>query len=182
MEVVRAADVGMFDRRSVHGLSRRAAIEVVLEDGGDRGIRPGADLQGPLARRFQPFGAMGLGQAQDADTGAEAPGSCPGQALFGVRPVAHDDVDQGLGIETYRRGPASDARRCPIGVTAMRAGHVFGNAPASFRVPLGSPGSVGFDDLLSSFLRHPGFLSHLRSSMATMNQKSSLIQYPQAVS
>ena len=72
MEVVRAADVGVIDRRSVHGLSRCAALEIVLEDGSERGIGRGADLQGPFAGRFQPFAAMGLGEAEDADTGAEA--------------------------------------------------------------------------------------------------------------
>ena len=61
MEVVRAADVGVIDRRSVRGLSRCAALEIVLEDGSERGIGRGADLQGPFAGRFQPFAAMGLG-------------------------------------------------------------------------------------------------------------------------
>ena len=48
-------------------------------------------------------------------------------ALFGVRPVAHDDIDQDLGIGSHRRGPASDARRCPTGITPVRTGHVFGD-------------------------------------------------------
>ena len=38
VKVLRAADIGMIDRRSVRGLTRCAAIEVVLEDGGDRGV------------------------------------------------------------------------------------------------------------------------------------------------
>ena len=39
-----------------------------------------------------------------------------------------------------------------------------------------------FDDLLCRLLGPSGFLSHLRSLMATMIQKSSLIQYPLSVS
>ena len=61
VEVLRAADIGVIDRRSVRGLSRCAAIEIVLEDGSDRGIGGGADLHGPFAGCFQPFGAVALG-------------------------------------------------------------------------------------------------------------------------
>ena len=60
---------------------------------------------------------MGLGQPENADGRSEA--------LFRVRPVAHDDVDQCLGIGPDNRGLASDASRCPLSVTAMRTGHVF---------------------------------------------------------
>ena len=109
----------MIDRRPVRGLSRCAALEFVLEDGGDGRIGGGVDLQGSFAGGLQPFRSVGLGEAKDADTGAEA--------LFGVRPVAHDDIDQDLGIGSHRRGPASDARRCPTGITPVRTGHVFGD-------------------------------------------------------
>ena len=48
MEVMRATDIGVIDRRSVRSLTGCAAIEVVLEDGGNRGVRPCSDLQGPF--------------------------------------------------------------------------------------------------------------------------------------
>ena len=113
VKVLRAADIGVIDRRPVRGLSRCAALEFVLEDGGDGRIGGGVDLQGSFAGGLQPFRSVGLGEAKDADTGAEA--------LFGVRPVAHDDIDQDLGIGSHRRGPASDARRCPTGITPVLA-------------------------------------------------------------
>ena len=62
---------------------------------------------------------MALGQAQDADTGAEA--------LFGMRPGAQYAVDQGLGIGAIGRGLAADPFKGPTGVTAVRRGHVFGH-------------------------------------------------------
>ena len=115
MEVVRAADVGVIDRRSVRGLSRCAALEIVLEDGSERGIGRGADLQGSFAGRFQPFAALGLGEAEDADTGAEA--------LFGMGFGAQDDVDQdpgmgpvGGGRLRMRSGVQLAWRRCAEGI------------------------------------------------------------------
>ena len=49
MVVARPADVGMKDRGGVRGaLWRGPPIELVVEDGFDGAIGPGADLDGPL--------------------------------------------------------------------------------------------------------------------------------------
>ena len=92
--------------------SRFAAIEVVLEDRIERGIGLGADFQGPLAGRLQPVGPMGLGQAQDAYTRAEA--------LFGVRPAPEDDPDQSRRVGARGAGLAGNAFMGPAGMTAVR--------------------------------------------------------------
>ena len=118
MEVFRAADVGMIDRRAVRGPLRRPAIEVVPEDGGDRGVGSGADLEGPLTGGLEPFVAMAPGQAQNADGRAEP--------LFGMGARAHDDVDQGLGIGTDGGGVMADPLRRPGGEPSMGARHVLG--------------------------------------------------------
>ena len=110
MEVVWAADVEVIDRRPVRGLWC-AALEIVLEDGSERGIGRGADLQSPFASRFQPFAAMDLGEAEDADTGAEA--------LFGMGFGAQNDADQDPGMGPVGGGPASDAFLGPIGIAAV---------------------------------------------------------------
>ena len=150
MEVSRAADIGMIDRRSVRGPSRRAAIEVVLENGGERGVRLGADLQGPFAGGLQPFAAMGLGQAKDADAGAEA--------LFGMRFGTQNDVDQDLGVRPVGGGVATDALQSPIGVTPVGGGHVFGHggvAPAAGPAHM-SGDALAFVEYLDGALGDPG--------------------------
>src|SRR5207237_9725631 len=55
VEVAGATDVGMNYRRPVRGGVRPSAIEVGLQDRGDRSVRAGADLEGAGAGRFQPL-------------------------------------------------------------------------------------------------------------------------------
>jgi len=52
-------------------------VPSVLQDGGDRGVGARAECQRPGTGGVDPFGAMVLHQAQDADAGAEP--------LLGVR-------------------------------------------------------------------------------------------------
>ena len=62
----------MEDRDPVRGLLRRVAIEVVVEDGFDRAVGAGADVERPAGGGLEPRGAERLGQTDDAETGAEA--------------------------------------------------------------------------------------------------------------
>src|SRR6516164_8597553 len=80
MEVTGATDVGMHYRRTVRGGCGTFGIEVALEDRVDRGVGTRADLKRPAAGGLQPLPAITLGQADDADRGAEA--------LLGVRALA----------------------------------------------------------------------------------------------
>ena len=119
MEIMRATDIGVIDRRSVRGLSGCAAIEVVLEDGANRGVRPCPDLQGPFTGGLQPFASMGPSQAKDADARAEP--------LFGMGFATQDDVDQDLGIGPVGGGVATDAGWGSTGVTTVCGGHMLGH-------------------------------------------------------
>ena len=87
------------------------AIEVVFEDGGDRRVGMGTDLERPFAGGLQSIGAMAAGQAEDADGRAEA--------LFGVGPIAHDEVDEDLAIGSLGGGHLADALRRPRRMAAV---------------------------------------------------------------
>ena len=63
----------MEDRQAVRGaLGRGLAIELVVEDGFDRAVGAGADLDGAHGGRFDARAAEGAGQPDDAKAGAEA--------------------------------------------------------------------------------------------------------------
>src|SRR5882672_8652308 len=81
MVVAWAADVGVVGSRLVArrigGLARpRLAVEAGLQDRSEAGVGAGADVEGTRAGGFEPRGAVALGQAQDADAGAEACSGC----------------------------------------------------------------------------------------------------------
>src|SRR5580700_6528724 len=86
MEVAGATDVGVGYRRPVRGCFGPPAIEVVLQDGVDRGVGARADVQCPFAGGFEPLVAMALGQPQNADASAEP--------LLGMRLLTQDDLDK----------------------------------------------------------------------------------------
>ena len=72
MEVTRATDVVVDDRRPVRGDCGPLAIAVGLQDRVDGGVGARADLQRPAAGGLQPLSPVALGEPQDADAGAEA--------------------------------------------------------------------------------------------------------------
>src|SRR6202140_1815862 len=73
MVVARAADVGMEDRRTVRGtLGRGVAIQVVVEDGLDRSVGSGADVERACGGSLDPLMAERLDQPYDAEASAEA--------------------------------------------------------------------------------------------------------------
>ena len=65
----------------------------------------------PLTGGLDPLGSIAAGQTQDPEAGAKA--------LFGVRPVAEDDVDQDPGSRTDTGGPVAQLLGRGLGITAM---------------------------------------------------------------
>src|SRR6516165_1711312 len=63
-------------------LGRRLPIELVVEDGFDGAVGPGADFDGALGGGLETRGAEGAGEADDPQTGAVA--------LLGMRPAFED--------------------------------------------------------------------------------------------
>ena len=63
----------MQDRRSVRGaLLRGTPVEVVVENGFDRTVGPGADIDSAVRRGLETPGAIRTGQPNDPQTGAKA--------------------------------------------------------------------------------------------------------------
>src|SRR5271166_6699444 len=76
------------DRGRLRGtVGRGPPIELVVEDGFDGAIGPGADLDGALGGRFDPHCAKGADQTDDAETGAIT--------LLGMGPGLQDLLAQG---------------------------------------------------------------------------------------
>ena len=68
MVIARAADVFVLDRGRVRGAFwRRLPIKLVVEDGFDGAVGLGADLYGALRRGLDALGAIGPGEADDAE-------------------------------------------------------------------------------------------------------------------
>ena len=110
----------MLDRRSVRAaLSRGTPIELVVEDGFDRAIGFRADLDGAFGGGFDPFGAIGAGEANDAETGSKA--------LLGMGPRLQDLLAQRRRRRPDQARVLPDALDRPAGVTPMGGGHMLGN-------------------------------------------------------
>jgi len=63
----------MKDRRAVGATVRGGmAIEIVVEDGFDGAVGPGADVERPRRGRFHPLRAEDFDQPDDAEAGPEA--------------------------------------------------------------------------------------------------------------
>ena len=61
--------LGWEDRGRLRGpLGRRPPIELVVEDGFDGAVGPGADFDGALGGGFETCDAEGTGEADDAET------------------------------------------------------------------------------------------------------------------
>src|SRR5260370_29823717 len=162
MVIARAADVGMEDRHAVRGaLLGGVAIEIVVEDGLDRSVGPGADIEGPRRGGLDALRAERLDQADDTETRPEA--------LFGVRALVQDQLAQRRTGWPDRGGIAPDAVDRPVGVTAMAGGHVLvhggvlavaagsqmGGDPLALGGHLdGSPGAPHFNGLAGQPITH----------------------------
>src|SRR5512144_2435783 len=107
-------------RHAVRGAPMRGlTIEVVLQDGFDRAIGPGADLQRAGRGGLQPLYAERLAEPDDAEAGAEA--------LLGMWPVLQDQFAQQRRGRPDARGFPPDALDRPVRVPAMAGGHVLGD-------------------------------------------------------
>src|SRR5882757_10327671 len=107
MEVGGATDVAVDDRRLVRGGYGPLAIAVGLQDRVDRAVGARADLERPATSGFQPLTTVELGEPQVADAGAEA--------LFGVRALPQDDLDQRRGMAADLTGLPPQPLRRPVG-------------------------------------------------------------------
>jgi hypothetical protein len=95
-----------------------APIEIVVEDGFDRAVGPGADLEGALGRRLEALGAVVPRQPDDPQAGPVA--------LLGMGPRFQDPFAQ-----RRRRRPdplrvGADALDRPAGVASVAGRHVLG--------------------------------------------------------
>ena len=98
---------------------RRLPIELVVEDGFDGAVGPGADLDRPLGGGFDARRAVGAGEPDDAETGAIA--------LLGMGPALEDLLAQRRGRRADLAGVFPDALDRPAGVAPVARGHVLGN-------------------------------------------------------
>src|SRR3954453_11491333 len=121
MVVARAADVGVVDRRAVRGaLGGGPTIETVVEDGPDRAVGAGADLEGTHAGGLDPLCAEGAGQPDDAETGAGA--------LLGMGPFGQDHVAQLKGRGADPAGLGANTVDRPVSVAPGRGRYVLGKS------------------------------------------------------
>ena len=95
----------MKDRGGVRGaLWRGPPIEPGIEDGFDRAIGPGADLDGALGSGLDARGAERADETHDAETGAVA--------LLGMWPAFQDLLAKRRGRRADLAGVVSDVLRC----------------------------------------------------------------------
>jgi hypothetical protein len=110
----------MKDRGGVCGARWRGPpIEPGIEDGFDRAIGPGADLDGALGGGLDPRRAERADEPHYAETGAIA--------LLGMGPSLEDLFAQGRGRRADRAGVLPDALDRPAGVAPVTGRHVLGN-------------------------------------------------------
>src|SRR5271167_1898306 len=127
MVVARPADVGMADRGRLRGaLWRVRSIELVVEDGFDGAIGPGADLDGTFGGGFDARRAKRADEPDDAETGAIT--------LLGMGPSLQDLLAELRGGGADPAGVLPDLLDGPAGIAPVAGGHVFGNGGV-FPVP-----------------------------------------------
>ena len=90
---------------------RGTPIEVVVEDGFDRTVGTGADVDGALRCGFQTLGTVGTGQPNNAETGAKA--------LFGMRTLFEDQFAERRRRRSDQARVGADALDRPAGVSPM---------------------------------------------------------------
>src|SRR5258708_15917847 len=88
--VARAADIGMKDRRAVRtALLRGVAIEIVVEDGSDRSVGPGADIERPRRGGLDALRTERFDQPYNSEPRPEA--------RFALRRLLHAQLPQPRG-------------------------------------------------------------------------------------
>src|SRR5271166_4730709 len=112
MVVTGPADVGVADRGRIRGApGRRLPIEPGVEDGFDRAVGPGADLDRPLRGRLDARRAVGAGETDDAEAGAIP--------LLGMGPGLEDLLAQRRRRLADLAGVLPDALDRPAGVAPV---------------------------------------------------------------
>ena len=110
----------MEDRGRVRGaLWRGHPVELVVEDGFDGAVGPGADLDGPLGGGLDARRSIGADETHDAETGAIA--------LLGMGPSLQDLLAQRCGRRADLTDVLADALDRPAGVAPVARGHLLGN-------------------------------------------------------
>jgi hypothetical protein len=130
--VARPADVEVSDRGGLRGaLWRGGSIELVVENGFDGAVGPGADLDGPFGGGFDARRAKSADEPNNAETGAIT--------LLGMGPSLQDLLAERRRRRADPAGVVSDALDGPAGVAPVAGGHVPTAAPAN---PRKTPGGI----------------------------------------
>ena len=112
--ILRPPDVLMRDRRPLRGRLGPVAMQVVLQDRGDRAVGHAADLEGASASGLEGIAAVWPGEAHDGE-------ACP-EALLGVGLGLQDQVDEHAGAGADALRLAADLARRPSRVSPMARG------------------------------------------------------------
>ena len=99
-------------------------VETLVEDRADRAVGQRSDLDRSLSGRFQPQGAEGFGQSQDADAGAKA--------LFGMGSSLEDEFAKDASRRADKGSLLANPIDGPVSMAAMAGWHVIakGGVPA----------------------------------------------------
>ena len=92
-------------------------MEVVTKDGIDGLVRESTDLESSQAGCLKGVPAMRFGQSHDAEAGSKA--------LFRVRALPQNHVDQGRGVGADPGRLALDLGRRPAGIAPVTGRHVL---------------------------------------------------------
>ena len=107
----------MKDRRAVRWpLMFGVPIELMFEDGTDRSVGEGADLDGARGGIFETCDAKSSHQPEDATTRSEA--------LFGMRSLLQDQLTESRRCRADHSRVPADAIDSPVSVAAMTGRHV----------------------------------------------------------
>ena len=116
MEVIGTTDVEAGYGRLLRGTGAGLALQPILQNGLERRVRTGVDLQSPAARRVQAFGSELVGQPDDAEATSVA--------LFWMLSIAHDHFCKNGDIRPDTGGAGGDALWRPVLAEPVVSGHV----------------------------------------------------------
>ena len=99
------------------GAGSRLAIQTILENGMQGCVGAGIDLQGPFTGSLKALMTKGFGQPQNAQTRPVS--------LFGMTPLAHDDLNIDFRVGADLCGLPAYAFWRPVRFEAVMGGHVI---------------------------------------------------------
>ena len=121
-----AWQVGVHDGEAELDLLAGALVETVVEDRLHAAVAVGAERHGPTRGGLQAVLTVAVGQAQDAQAGAER--------LLGVASRTKHCFDQGRGVRSDGSDPTDEALGRPLPHLSMLLGHAFVDGPTSGRL------------------------------------------------